>query len=55
MKGLREEERWNERGAVALEAMYDSLEGSVKDLKDGVKGVKSMDTWIARFGVGDRV
>lgn len=51
LKELREEEGWNEKRAVALEAMYDSLEGSVRDLEEGVKGVHSMDVWVAKFGV----
>jgi len=39
----------DEKGIAAMIAMYDSLKSSVDLLDGGVKGVKSMDVWIAKF------
>lgn len=39
----------DEKRDAAMVAMYYALKASVGLLEGGVKGVKSMDVWIARF------
>jgi len=47
LQELRKEESWGEKREVALEAMYDSLQSSVEVLDGGIRGVRSMDVWVA--------
>lgn len=47
--GQLREEGVSKKELAALEAMYDSLESAVGLLPEGVKSVRCMDVWVARF------